>query len=94
MAEARPRNRSIFGFHWPRMPKIQPFCFGPGLCARRYPLPSPWFCLRGDRRTGCDLVAGEPRPDDFFFCKLPKGFPLATQIPYELVPNARRHCGN
>jgi tetratricopeptide (TPR) repeat protein len=37
-----------------------------------------------------DVVVGEPKADDFFFLQASqKGFPLATQIPYELAPNAR-----
>ncbi len=36
-----------------------------------------------------DVVAGEPRADDFFFLQASrKGFPLATEIPYQLGPNA------
>ena len=37
-----------------------------------------------------DIVVGEPKADDFFFLQASqKGFPLVTQIPYELSPNAR-----
>jgi hypothetical protein len=36
-----------------------------------------------------DVVVGEPKADDFFFLQASqKGFPLATEIPYELAPNA------
>jgi formylglycine-generating enzyme required for sulfatase activity len=36
-----------------------------------------------------DVVVGEPKADDFFFLQASqKGFPLVTQIPYELSPNA------
>jgi formylglycine-generating enzyme required for sulfatase activity len=36
-----------------------------------------------------DVVVGEPKADDFFFLQASqKGFPLVTQIPYELAPNA------
>ena len=36
-----------------------------------------------------DLVAGEPKGDDFFFLQASrKGFPLVTEIPYQLAPNA------
>jgi formylglycine-generating enzyme required for sulfatase activity len=36
-----------------------------------------------------DIVVGEPKADDFFFLQASqKGFPLVTQIPYELAPNA------
>jgi tetratricopeptide (TPR) repeat protein len=36
-----------------------------------------------------DVVVGEPKADDFFFLQASqKGFPLVTQIPYELASNA------
>jgi len=36
-----------------------------------------------------DVIAGEPKGDDFFFLQASrKGFPLATEIPYQLAPNA------
>ncbi|HXR07443.1 MAG TPA: SUMF1/EgtB/PvdO family nonheme iron enzyme [Candidatus Acidoferrum sp.] len=36
-----------------------------------------------------DLVAGEPKGDDFFFLQASrKGFPLVTEIPYQVAPNA------
>jgi formylglycine-generating enzyme required for sulfatase activity len=36
-----------------------------------------------------DVVAGEPKGDDFFFLQASrKGFPLASEIPYQLAPNA------
>ena len=36
-----------------------------------------------------DVVVGEPKADDFFFLQASqKGFPLVTQIPYQLAPNA------